>query len=306
MGWVAQGSNASNSVPLEAVAITAGAVVIGAIIAAVAAHMRLRGTLKAERERLDDQLTAERERLDHQLEAEGTRLDRQLEHDRELTDLAELRTLLDRVMADVFAAYDAYHKLLLDCEEELADPVPTDPQELRDLMQERSKLILGDLRASRQIIVDYLHVWARVPGDHAVLKAYWGAREAFSNRAEPDDDPVTPEKIEAMRASSEAIWNAQGKLIVASAERPDLPFVAGALLRRHAAAACSGNLRLALRPLAQLRDGAARPRARLRPMSSARTARAVRARTRPAASSRRYAGLSRRDDRASASPRVPV
>jgi hypothetical protein len=38
MLWLAQASE-SNSVPLEAVAITAGAVVLAAVIAAVAAHL---------------------------------------------------------------------------------------------------------------------------------------------------------------------------------------------------------------------------------------------------------------------------
>ena len=84
MVWVAK--ETSTAVSLDAVWIGAGAVLLAAVIAGVVAIVGLKATLKAERERLN----------------------RQLEHDRELTDLAELRTMLDSMMGDVLALHEAY------------------------------------------------------------------------------------------------------------------------------------------------------------------------------------------------------
>lgn len=64
---LAAAKDATTTVPLETVAITAGAVVLAALIAAIAAHLRLKRQLAAEQTRLDAQLNAERERLQLQL-----------------------------------------------------------------------------------------------------------------------------------------------------------------------------------------------------------------------------------------------
>jgi len=64
-----------------------GAIVVAGLTAVVTAHTTNR--------RLDKQLNAERERMDSQLAAEKARQNAQLQHDRELSDLAELRSLLD-------------------------------------------------------------------------------------------------------------------------------------------------------------------------------------------------------------------
>jgi hypothetical protein len=214
MGWVAQASNASNSVPLEAVAITAGAVVVGAMIAAVAAHLRLQATLKAERERLDDQLKAERARLDDQLGAERTRLDQQLEHDRELTDLAELRTLLDGVMADAWSAVDSYIDVVHDYENEVAQPPPIDPQAEEERRVERRELLGPAAEAFMRVSVDGLRVSARLSSDHAVVNALRDMRGAIV-RGPALDSPVTPELVEAHRASLKELQEAQASLIIA-------------------------------------------------------------------------------------------
>jgi hypothetical protein len=199
MGWVAQASNGSDSVPLEAVWITAGAVVLGAIIAAVAAHLRLQATLKAERVRLDDQLEAER-----------ARLDQQLEHDRELTDLAELRTLLEGVIADVLAASDAYSDLAHVYEKELATPVDRQAEEERRL--ERTKWVRPAGEAALRVSLDQLRVETRLPSDHAVVDALRDMRNAF--RVWPDAGSfITTEMVEAHRASVRELVEAQSGLI---------------------------------------------------------------------------------------------
>jgi uncharacterized membrane-anchored protein YhcB (DUF1043 family) len=203
MGWVAQASNGSDSVPLEAVAITAGAVVVGAIIAAVAAHLRLQATLKAERVRLDDQLEAER-----------ARLDQQLEHDRELTDLAELRTLLDGVMADAFAAFDSYSDLVHNYENELAQPPPADPQAEEERRLKRRDAIGPAAQALLRVSVDGLRVSARSSQDHAVVNALRDMREAIV-RGPALDSPASPEIVEAHQASLEKLQDAQPNLIIA-------------------------------------------------------------------------------------------
>jgi hypothetical protein len=64
-----------------------GAVVVSGITAWVTAHTT--------NKRLDKQLAAERRRVELQLDAEESRQRDQLHHDRQLSDLAELRSLLD-------------------------------------------------------------------------------------------------------------------------------------------------------------------------------------------------------------------
>jgi hypothetical protein len=64
-----------------------GAIVVSGLTAVITAHTT--------NGRLDKQLKAERERMDSQLTAEEVRQNAQLQHDRELSDLAELRSLLD-------------------------------------------------------------------------------------------------------------------------------------------------------------------------------------------------------------------
>jgi hypothetical protein len=66
-----------------------GAIVVSGLTAVITAHTT--------NGRLDKQLKAERERMDSQLTAEEVRQDAQLQHDRELSDLAELRSLLDDI-----------------------------------------------------------------------------------------------------------------------------------------------------------------------------------------------------------------
>jgi hypothetical protein len=187
-------------VPLDAVWIAAGAVVLGAIIAAVVAIWGLYATLKAERERLDDQLKAERERLDEQLGAERARLSRQLEHDRGLTDLAELRTLLDQVMADVLMAYQAYLALTLHWQSELASPAPVEPKKLAQRIIERTNKGIAVNESALTVQVDYLRVAARLPHGHAVTEALFGFHKVAASQPRPDE-PLTPEGVEAMRAS---------------------------------------------------------------------------------------------------------
>jgi hypothetical protein len=200
MDWVAQASNGSDSVPLEAVAITAGAVIVGAIIAAIAAHLRLQATLKAERERLDDQLEAER-----------ARLHRQLEHDRELTDLAELRTLLDRVLTDALAAYESYLDLVHDFEGELAQSAPADPQAIEE---RRVKLAGPAAEAALRVSADLLRVEARLPHDHLVVNALRDMRGAIQDWPAVDS-PSSPALVEAHQACVRRMGEAQGSLIVA-------------------------------------------------------------------------------------------
>jgi flagellar motility protein MotE (MotC chaperone) len=211
MGWVAQASNGSDSVPLEAVAITAGAVIVGAIIAAIAAQLRLQATLKAERERLDDQLEAERARLHRQLEAERARLHRQLEHDRELTDLAELRTLLDRVLTDALAAYESYLDLVQDFERELAQSAPADQ---RAIEERRVKLAGPAAEAALRVSADLLRVEARLPHDHAVVNALRDMRGAIQDWPAVESSS-SPALVEAHQACVQRMGEAQGSLIVA-------------------------------------------------------------------------------------------
>ncbi len=73
----------TTQLPIETVLITAGGVVLAAIITAVAAHYRLKRRLDAERERLKDQLGAEKIRLDAQLEAEMKRQSATFRRERE-------------------------------------------------------------------------------------------------------------------------------------------------------------------------------------------------------------------------------
>jgi hypothetical protein len=203
MGWVAQASNTSNSVPLEAVAITAGAVIVGAIIAAVAAHQRLQATLKAERLRLDDQLEGER-----------ARLDRQLEHDRELTDLAELRSLLDGVTADALAAFESYSDLTRVYETELAQPAPADRQADEEHGLKRIEVVNPAAEAALRVSQDLLRVETRLPDDHAVVDALRDMRDAL--RVWPaSDSPSTSEIVEEHRVSVRELEAAQSRLIIA-------------------------------------------------------------------------------------------
>jgi hypothetical protein len=72
-----------------------------------AAIVALIAAVTAER-RLNKQLKAEGERLGKQLEAEQERLESQLAHDRQLADLAELRTILDDGAARLTTILDKY------------------------------------------------------------------------------------------------------------------------------------------------------------------------------------------------------
>jgi hypothetical protein len=87
---IAQAAPPSNTtVSLEAIAITAGAVVLAALITQFATHLRLKRQLEAERKRLSDQLDAERARLADRLDAERQRLRQQLDQDLALAAEAE-------------------------------------------------------------------------------------------------------------------------------------------------------------------------------------------------------------------------
>jgi ADP-ribosylglycohydrolase len=87
---LAAAAQGSTTVPLDAVWIGAGAAIFGALVAAVAAHLRLRSQLAAERERLNDQLAAEQSRLSAQLEHEAALDAARARRERE----NELRTVL--------------------------------------------------------------------------------------------------------------------------------------------------------------------------------------------------------------------
>lgn len=91
---ISQGSE----VPIEAVWAGVAVVVVAALIAALAGHLRARLLAKEERERLKVQLDAERERLEAQLKAEAERQREQLAHERLMADLEEIRVRLDEVI----------------------------------------------------------------------------------------------------------------------------------------------------------------------------------------------------------------
>lgn len=75
--------------------IAAGAVLLGAVIAATTAGRRQMRQLASETERLDKSLAAEGDRHALTLSVGAAAQQRQLAHDRQLVDVAELRALLD-------------------------------------------------------------------------------------------------------------------------------------------------------------------------------------------------------------------
>jgi hypothetical protein len=85
------------SLPLETVAITAGAVVLAAVVAAVAAHHRQKSQIAADKARQETDLEAEQRRLEAQLGAEHERLVEQLRHDYGVADQQERRRREERV-----------------------------------------------------------------------------------------------------------------------------------------------------------------------------------------------------------------
>jgi hypothetical protein len=196
-------ANASSSVSPEAVAITAGAVVVAAVIAAFAAHKRLRMTLDAERERLDDRLAAE-----------GERLEKQLQHDREQFDMAELRGLLDALMGDAWEAYHAALDVLQHHEDLLQIDADITERERLEQQLELSKARLRLSDACGQVLVNRFRAAARLPDGHAIVKAHNGVAAAVSELFVPDD-PKTKDELADFEKGLGDLWDRHDKLIAA-------------------------------------------------------------------------------------------
>ena len=117
-------------------------------------------------------------------------------------------------MADVLMAYQAYLALTLHWQSELASPAPVEPKKLAQRIIERTNKGIAVNESALTVQVDYLRVAARLPHGHAVTEALFGFHKVAANHPRPDE-PLTPEGVEAMRASSDDLWTAQGVLIEA-------------------------------------------------------------------------------------------
>lgn len=185
--------------------MTGGAVIVAAIIAAVAAHKRLRMTLDAERVRLD-----------HQLAAEGERLEKRLRHDREQSDLAELRNLLDTLMGDAWSAYDAtlnliqHHEDLIEREE--VETTTERVQLERELELSNAALKVSDAR--RRVLVNRFRAAARLPDGHAVVRAHNGMAAALTDLPLPHS-PMNTEELAEYEKLLGNLWDRHDKLIAA-------------------------------------------------------------------------------------------
>jgi len=206
MLWVAQ--ETSNAVSLDAVWRGAGAVLLGAVIAAVVAIVGLRATLSAEGERQDRQLAAERQRLDDQLEAERKRLDRQLEHERELTDLAELRKLLDEMMGHVYTVFETYSAVMRAQIGQLEEEPPPSELEALERRQDRANKAVTMTEARGAVLIDALRLAARLPKDDDVVDVHQKVVEAMMASPSPTDSP-SQEHVEALRTGADLLWSTQ-------------------------------------------------------------------------------------------------
>jgi hypothetical protein len=203
----------ANSVPLEAIAITAGAVVIAAVIAAVAAHYRQKTALDAETKRLAEQLEAESTRLEKQLDHDREETIRQLEHTREQTDVAELRNLLDHSIALILDLYDAHNDLELTLQKQVGTTYGELP---REDQRTRAGDYLRLAKAQHAVVVDGLRLAARLPWRNPVVEAHSKVREA-AKQGPPDlEDTVTDDQMNALDKQSSAIWMAQAEFIEAA------------------------------------------------------------------------------------------
>jgi hypothetical protein len=100
-------SHPSNLAPILALI----GVILVALLTAYFTRRRQTDQLKAERDRHDATLAAENKRHDATLAAENERLERQLDHERQLQDLAELRSVIDEALQNAELAKNAF----LDC-----------------------------------------------------------------------------------------------------------------------------------------------------------------------------------------------
>jgi uncharacterized membrane protein YccC len=222
-------SHMSNSVPLEAVLITAGAVIVAAVIGVVAAQKRLQATLKAERDRADDALQAARKRhadqlrhdrelADDALRAEGDRQARRLQHDRDLADIAELRVLLDGLMGRAADALSQYVDLVLDLRWFLADVERSEREVLEkkvEVAEDKAKFHA----TTGTLVLDRLRIQARLPTDHPVAEAHWKLVESVTGDMPMPDDPSTEVRLSEMDDRLNEVWQAQREFISACRDR---------------------------------------------------------------------------------------
>lgn len=183
---------------LGAVAITGGAVVGAAVIAAVAAQVRLKTSLEAEQKRLESTLGAE-----------SKRLERRLEHDRELTDLLELRKLLDRAARHLRRSHDKYADMavLVDAYLKTGSPTGDAEQEFYEEMREFSSITL-------KVIYDAISLAARLDKNSSIVAAHQDACNSLTNLPRPSWPPSKPDAEKIYSASNKS-WGVLGRFVEA-------------------------------------------------------------------------------------------
>ena len=159
-----------------------GAIVVSGLTAVITAHTTNR--------RLDKQLKAERERMDSQLAAEEARQDAQLQHDRELSDMAELRSLLDdtsrllsrvvKTSAQVAANWQRRNESDL-VQERLSDGRQSLRDELVQIVEHQQRIMLR-LAGTSDPVTALHRVRERVSRLHAL-----SGRTPFDNHEDAED-----------------------------------------------------------------------------------------------------------------------
>lgn len=175
-----------------------------ALIAAVAAELRQRTSLREERARLDRQLSEER-----------TRLDRQLLHDRELRDRDELRVCLDDAVRTLRDAVVCTKGIVDAQKADAADPQFATPD---------WPALLSDLRdADGRALVMYDRIAIRLGVDSKAAKEYIRGRLACCEllrivAANPQSLPATTQLRETALTSLRAYIAAAKELVGADVD----------------------------------------------------------------------------------------
>jgi len=150
-------------------------------------------------------------RQDRALAAEAERLRQQLRHDRTMTDLQELRTLLDAAATQLSAAADAL--VQAQGHTTLADPTDQSAQ------VEREKLVAAAQQRAFGLAETARRIRLRLTRDHDVYSSFYSGRDAIwdsSARLSPGVDLTDENLSEAIDGDNQRVGTALAEFYEAS------------------------------------------------------------------------------------------
>jgi hypothetical protein len=136
-------------------------------------------TARTTNRRLERQLNAEGERAAAQLEAENKRQVEKLRHDRELSDLAELRSVLDETSRLISGAVKTSAQVATNW------PRRTESDEMRERLSQQRQFLRNEIV---EIVECHQRIMLRLPRDSPVSKALNEIRERLVKLANLSGD----------------------------------------------------------------------------------------------------------------------